>query len=321
VARGFPAAGTDCHRSKEANSTAGGCAIVEAMHRVLLVALTIGLLACSRQPGRSVVVASLNTTEQTLLGEIIAQQVENRLKTPVDRISGGNDPRMINDSLLTGQADLMPQYLNDAFIGVLRLPPTRNQSEIRERVRTEYEQRFQCEWTPPLGLHHAYVMVIDSTRPEYAALHKLTDAVPVRPGWNLGVSDDFLRRPDGIGAMMNAYDLRWRGAPQVMDAASRFKALRSEDLDIIAANLTDGQLLDPGLRTLSDDQNVFMSYETAVVARTEALNRYPGLREALKELSGKFHDDQVRGMNAEIDSHRQTVREVARQFLKSAGLN
>ncbi|MCX6620195.1 MAG: hypothetical protein NTY38_03795 [Acidobacteria bacterium] len=291
------------------------------MHRLLLVALAVWFTSCSQHRDRSVVVVSLNTTEQALLGEIVAQQVENRLKIGVDRMPGTTDARMTHETMMSGQADVMPQYFSDALTRILNLPPSRDQAVVRERLRLEYERRFQCEWTEPLGLHHGFVMVLDATRPEYANVRTLSETTPIRPGWSMGASSDFMMRPDGMSAMMKTYDLRWRSTPRALDAAQRYDGLKSRQLDIVSADLTDSQLLVPGWRKVEDDKNVFIAYETAIVARTESLNRFPGLREALKELSGKFNDDQVRAMNARIDHGHEPVREVARQFLKSAGLN
>ncbi len=291
------------------------------MHRVLAVALLlVGLMSCSRSTSRTLVVVSLSTTEQSILGEIIAQHVEKRLKISIDRMPGTNDARMAHETMASGQADIMPEYLSDALTRILRLPPTRSQSEVRERVRLEYQRSYQCECMEPLGVHHEFVMVVDATRPEYAAVRKLSDAIPVRPGWNLGASDEFLMRQDGMGAMMEAYDLRLRSAPKALEFSQRYLALKNKQQDMISADLTDSHLLDPGVRKLEDDRNVFIPYETAVVVRNDALSRYPGLRAALAELSGKFTDDQMRELNAQVDMRHRTIHDVARDFLVSAGL-
>lgn len=290
------------------------------MRRLLPIALVLFLSACSRPVERGLVVVTKNSTEQTLLGEIIAQHVEKSLKIAVDRLPGTSDTRMAHETVMSGQADIMPQYLCDALTGILRLPPTENQEEIRERLRLEYERRFQCEWTEPLGFHHQFALVVDATRPEFASVRRMSDTSPVRPGWNLGASNDFLTRPDGLGFMMTAYDLRWKAPPVVLEPGLRYRALKSKQLDIVTADSTDSQLLDPGFRRLEDDKHVFISYETAIVGRTDTMNRFPGLREALKALAGKFTDDQMRAMNARVDNERQPVRAVAGDFLKAAGL-
>ena len=47
----------------------------------------------------------------------------------------------------------------------------------------------------------------------------------------------------------------------------------------------------------------------------------PGLREALLELSGKFSNQKMQGLNFQVDGQHRPVAEVAAGFLKDAGLN
>jgi hypothetical protein len=56
---------------------------------------------------------------------------------------------------------------------------------------------------------------------------------------------------------------------------------------MIAANSTDGPAAVRDVTILADDRHYFPPYDCAVVAREESLARYPGLRGALEQLSGK----------------------------------
>ena len=54
--------------------------------------------------------------------------------------------------------------------------------------------------------------------------------------------------------------------------------------------------------------------------REEAETRFPGLRAALTELSGKIGSQTMRRLNYELDGKHRPAREIAREFLRSAGL-
>ena len=81
-----------------------------------LLALTVWLAGCS---GKSPVltVGSKNFTEQNLLGEIIAQHVENRLHEPVARKLNLGGTMLAHSALLNKEIDLT-RSTRDRFTNV-----------------------------------------------------------------------------------------------------------------------------------------------------------------------------------------------------------
>ena len=61
-----------------------------------------------------------------------------------------------------------------------------------------------------------------------------------------------------------------------------------------------------------------MLFRSAV--RQESLANFPGLRAALEDLSGKFTNETMQRLNYEVDGEHRPVAEVAKDFLKNAGL-
>jgi glycine betaine/choline ABC-type transport system substrate-binding protein len=82
-----------------------------------------------------------------------------------------------------------------------------------------------------------------------------------------------------------------------------------------AANATDGMLARPEFVVLEDDRRYFPPYECAIVVRQATLERYPRLRPALAELSGRLSDSAMRLMNGSVDANHRPATEVARDFL------
>jgi osmoprotectant transport system substrate-binding protein len=70
---------------------------------------------------------------------------------------------------------------------------------------------------------------------------------------------------------------------------------------------------------LLDDRRYFPPYECAVVVRQDALQRFPQLRQALDQLSGRIPADLMRRMNAAVDRDHRSVAEVASEFLSREG--
>jgi glycine betaine/choline ABC-type transport system substrate-binding protein len=104
-----------------------------------------------------------------------------------------------------------------------------------------------------------------------------------------------------------------------MDLGLLYTALRSGDVEMAAASVTDGQLANPEFAVLADDRRYFPPYECAVVVREEAFARHPQLRVALEELSGSIPEASMRNMNAAVDRDHRDVGDVAREFLEGRG--
>jgi glycine betaine/choline ABC-type transport system substrate-binding protein len=111
--------------------------------------------------------------------------------------------------------------------------------------------------------------------------------------------------------------LKVQGEPVVMDLGLLYAALKTDRVDLAAANETDGMLGHPEFVVLTDDKHYFPPYECAIAVRDETLQKFPGLKEALAELSGHIDDAAMRRMNEQVDIDHKPVADVARAFLES----
>ena len=200
-------------------------------------------------------------------------------------------------------------------------PPSTRTRFHSQLVRRKYESEFQVEWLPPLGINNSFAMVIPGPLARTRHLEDLTDAAAVKQPWKLGVGYEFEQRADGAAALEQTYHIRWEGPPKTMDLGLLYKALEQGQVNMIAANSTDGLLSELDLKTLTDDKHAFPPYEVCIAVRQDSLERVPGLRAALEELSGKFTNDAMQRLNYEVDGEHRAVADVAAGFLKQAGLD
>jgi glycine betaine/choline ABC-type transport system substrate-binding protein len=56
------------------------------------------------------------------------------------------------------------------------------------------------------------------------------------------------------------------------------------------------------------------------VVRQAALEKYPALREVLKQLGGILSVDQMRKLNYAVDAEKRQAKDVAREFLRQKRL-
>lgn len=283
--------------------------MVRAAILVLLLAAGPG---CSPKP--HITVGTKNFTEQVVLGEIIAQQIERRTGIRVDRKFNLGGTLLAHESLRSGAIDLYPEYTGTALTAILKRPVLSDPKTVLDRVREGYRQ-WELVWLDPLGFNNTFAMVVRSDDVRERHLETITDAARDARPWRLGVGYEFVQRPDGLDGLVKKYGLRIDGQPVTMDLGLLYPALESRKIDMAAANATDSLLSRPEFKVLTDDRGYFPPYECAVVIRQDALSRFPQIRGTLAELSGRISDSAMRSMNAAVDLDHRPVTDVAREFL------
>src|SRR6266481_5528914 len=108
----------------------------------LLLISTLFLLGCGPSRENRIVVGSKNFTEQAVLGEIFAQQLEAKTSLHVERRFYLAGSFICQQAILAGRIDLYPEYTGTALTAVLKEPPGRDKAEVYRRVKRDYENRF-----------------------------------------------------------------------------------------------------------------------------------------------------------------------------------
>jgi glycine betaine/choline ABC-type transport system substrate-binding protein len=281
-----------------------------------LVVALLGALALWAVSNRGIRVGSKNFTEQVVLGEIIAQHLEHRLHQKVNRQLNLGGTLLAHGALINREIDVYPEYTGTALTAVLKESPDNDPARVLARVRSAYADRFHVDWLDPLGIDDSFAMVVSGAEARAKHLDNLTDAAMAGTSWALGVGYEFEQRPDGLAALDRVYHLHWTGRPQTMDLGLLYKALEEGQVNMIAANATDGLLSKLDLKVLADDKHAFPPYQVSIAAGEAKMRETPGMREALAELSGKFTNQTMQQLNYQVDGEHRAVSQVAAEFLK-----
>jgi osmoprotectant transport system substrate-binding protein len=284
--------------------------IVAGLMGLCLAALCGG--GCGQAP--AVVVGSKNLTEQALLGEMMAQQIERRLHVKVERKLNLGGTLLAHRALVNGEIDLYPEYTGTALTAVLKQHPMQDPAAVLNSVRTLYRSEWKLDWLEPLGFDNTFAMIVTGAEARANHLKTLSDAAAAHP-WRLGVGYEFAGRPDGLDGLLSTYGIHMAATPQTMDLGLLYTALEGKQVDMIAASATDGQISKMDVAVLQDDKHYFPPYQCAVVVREATEARLPGLRAALEELSGKISDEKMRRLNYEVDVEHRPEWKVAGEFL------
>ena len=187
-----------------------------------------------------IVVGSKNFTEQVILGEILAQQIERRLGVRVERRLNLGGTLLAHEALVAGLHRPLPRIHRHRADGRIeaaaRRGPRQGAGGRARRLSCAMEAGMARAARLQQHLRH------DRARRRRRAPTSLRRS-PTRRAPARGVSAwaaEFAARPDGLPGLLKAYGLRSAGDPVTMDLGLLYSALASRKVDMIAANSTDG---------------------------------------------------------------------------------
>lgn len=283
----------------------------------VLVFAAIAYFVAGKSSGR-IAVGSKDFTEQAILGEILAQAIEAKTGLAVERRFdlGGN---LAHDALVAGEIDLYVEYTGTALLAILKSKPLTDPQEVYRRVKAEYADKFNLEWTEPLGFNNTFAILVRGEDARRLGLKTVTDASRVAAQWRAGFGQDFMSRADGYPGFARTYGLHFEETRE-MDLSLTYRALADGQVDLIAGNSTDGLIARYGLVQLEDDRHYFPPYDAVPVVRRATLEKYPILRATLAQLGGILTVDEMRRLNYAVDGEKRAPKDVAREFLKRKGI-
>jgi glycine betaine/choline ABC-type transport system substrate-binding protein len=268
----------------------------------------------ARRAGGAVIVGSKNFTEQLVLGELLAQALEQDAGVPVDRRLNLGGTLICDQALASGGIDVYVEYTGTALTAVFHQPVSNDPATVFDTVRALYAKSGRT-LLPPLGFNNTFAILVRGADARSRQLRTIDDAARESPHWRAGFGYEFIERPDGYPGLAKAYGLRFPDPPRVMDLTLSYRALSAGQVDLIAGDATAGLIKGLDLFQLEDNRHYFPPYDAAAVARAGTLLRYPQVRTALERLSGRVSAADMRAMNYAADVEHRDVPIIVREFL------
>jgi len=281
-----------------------------------LILISMLMTACGPSRANLIVVGSKNFTEQLILGEIIAQQIENKTHLLVERRFYLAGTFICQQAILAGRIDIYPEYTGTALTAVLKEKPNGDREKVYSEVKNEYEKRFNLAVGEPFGFDDTFAIEVRGDDARRLGLKTISQSAAYTPQWRAGFGYEFMERPDGYKGLVATYGLRFAGSPQIMDLGLLTRALKDKQVDLIAGNTTDGLIPALDLFVLEDDKHYFPPYEAVPIIRRQTTADHPEVKAALDELAGKISDDDMRQLNYDVDGQHRDVKQVVREFLQ-----
>jgi len=259
--------------------------------------------------GEPIVVASKNFTESYLLGEVIAQRLE-QAGMEVDRRFGLGGTLICFEALLAGEIDVYVEYSGTLEQTILKLGQRTSILGLNEHLLSR-----GLSLLSPLGFNNTYAIAVRKEVAEEFSLERISQLTDYRD-LRVVVSHEFLEREDGWPGMRRVYGFDW--IPEGIEHGLAYQAMADGSIDITDAYSTDGELQRYDLTVLADDKAFFPTYLAIPLIRDDLS---PRAQAAIEDLAGTLDDSSMASLNASVVFEGEDFASAARNHLRSIGFD
>jgi len=255
-------------------------------------------------------VASKSFPESWVLGDALAAlwrragfDVEHR------RNLGGTE--IVFQALQSGAVDAYPEYTGTISEVILQGAKGATLPVMREALAAQ-----GIGVSEPLGFNDGYALAVTEATQQRYGLRRLSDLAK-HPELRLGLTHEFLGRPDGYPGLARAYGLRLRHVRGIQHELA-YTAIATGKVDVIDIYTTDAQIEHLGLRALEDDRAFFPRYDAVWLYRLDLPERAPRAMEALQRMAGTIDEATMIRANARVVLGEQSSKASADTLLLEA---
>ena len=267
----------------------------------------------------TITIGSKNFTEQVILGELLAQQIETHTKIKVARQLNLGGTFICHEAVKAGKIAGYVEYTGTSLTAILKQEPIKDPQVVFDKIKQEYDRQFKLAVMSPLGFENTFAFIVRNEDAKRLEMKTLSEAAKYAPQLRGGFGYEFLERKDGYPAVAKTYGLKFAKVQQ-MEFGLMYQALKDKQVDLIAANSTDGLIPVLDLVILEDDKKYFPPYQAVPVFNQATLTKYPELRSVVNQLAGLISTKDIQDMNYQVDNKSMPIDRVVRAWLKSKNL-
>ena len=259
-------------------------------------ALLVAAALLPARPARAaddVVVGSKAFAESWILADALASAMRREGVPRVlhRRNLGGTE--IVFQALRSGSVDVYPEYTGTIREVVLQSP--RELSAAEERAALA---RMGLGMSDPIGFNDSYgIAVTEATARQYR-LRTLSDLAR-HPELKLGLTHEFLGRPDGFPGLQRRYGLKGDNVRGIQHELA-YAALADGKIDATDIYTTDAQIARLGLRVLEDDRQFFPRYDAVWLYRLDLPLHDARAYAAMLRLTGVIDQERMIRANARV---------------------
>ncbi len=228
----------------------------------------------------------------------------------------------IDQAIRSGTIDMLWQYTGTELQQFLNVdnPPTDLDQAFAETQKLDAAKGL-C-WVAPAPLDDTNGIAIKaSDASKYGTtLTAFGNYLQANPNTTVCIESEFRTRPDGLPGLQKTYDSGWTSAKGYKDiGATAESAIASGDCAAGEVFTTDSAIAANNLQVLQDDKKLFPPDNVGLIVRSETLKKYPAIAKLMTPVAAKLTTDQMIQLNKAVEVDKQSVNDVATNWLKQNG--
>jgi glycine betaine/choline ABC-type transport system substrate-binding protein len=310
---------------------------------LLALALTLGVVACgssddstsSEEGGGAgaivsnpknakvnLTIGSKNFAESEITGEIYAQALEAAGYKVKTDLSLGSETIALK-TLKQGEVDGYPEYTSTALESLFSLEPGEVPAEAQpayEKAKAELEKDGLTAF-PPTPFSSANAVGTTTKFAEEEGLKTISDLEGKSEAMNLYGSPECRQRIDCKAGLEKYYGLKFKSFHPV-DIGLRYTVLEKGQADLSILFTTDPQLAAEKDKfvILEDDKEVFPAGNVIFVTKDSVIEEAgPDYEKTIVAVQKGLTLPVMQELNARVELEKQTPKQAAAAYLKSAG--
>ena len=293
-----------------------------------IVICLVVLSACAgggpAAPKGTITVGGKLDVEAQLLTEMYTQLLQKAGYTVNEKLALGNSI-VVHQAITSAAIDLYPEFTATG-LNQLGLKSAYDPQKDYQAVKSGYDQKFQITWLDMAPLNDGYAICTSKATSQKLGVTTISQLVPKVSTLVLASPSDGIDFVDGLKTAYG-FDTTSFKTTQKVDYSIGFQAVNSDAAQMAVCYTTDGSVTTQNFIFLQDDKNGFPQFHPAPIVRNDVLKKYPDIATILNPLAPKLTtevsiqlQDQVGKMKTGGTSVTEAVKQVAKQFLQSAGL-
>jgi len=296
---------------KAVSSRKRGRSIVISSAMLLLVLVGISPLFAGNDNSTQskIVIGSKPFTEQYILAELIAEELEQAGYSTDIRPSMGST--ILYDAIKMSEVDVYVDYSGTLWANIMKRDDIIPRDRMLDTLAAWLAENDSITCLGALGFENTYALACRQSLAESLGLKSIDDLAKVSGHLKIGSDYEFFSRPEWA-ALVAAYNLHF--AEQLtFDPTLMYAAIRENKVDVISAYSTDGRIVDYNLAVLADPRQALPPYDAVLLlSRRAAANSR--LKDALGKLVGAISDEAMREANKVVDVDGGSVKKAAQRL-------
>jgi osmoprotectant transport system substrate-binding protein/osmoprotectant transport system permease protein len=241
-------------------------------------------------------VGAKNFSEQYTLAALMADRIRATGHSATERTGLGSV--FAFRALAANNLDVYVDYSGTLWNNILGRRDLVPREQMLQELRSSLRTRYGVTLLGPLGFENAYALAMRRGRAAALGIHTIEDLARLAPELTIGGDLEFFARPVWQ-SLRSRYGLKFR-ARREYQPTFMYRALMSDEVDVISAFSSDGRIAADHLLVLQDPLQAIPPYD-AVVLLAPSRATDPVLRRALEPLIGAIPIDLMRRANYMVD--------------------